>query len=51
MSAGPRVAAAVLGKDLLLDLRSRDRLGHMAVFSALVVVLLSITLPPARRGT
>ena len=38
MSAGPRVAAAVLGKDLLLDWRSRDRLGHMAVFSALVVV-------------
>lgn len=51
MSPGPRVAGAVLGKDLLLDLRSRDRLGHMAVFSALVVVLLSITLPAARRGT
>jgi heme exporter protein B len=51
MSAGPRVAAAVLGKDLLLDWRSRDRLGHMAVFSALVVVLLSITLPAAKRGT
>jgi len=44
---GPRVAAAVLRKDLLLDLRSRDRLGHMAVFAALVVVLLSITLPAA----
>jgi heme exporter protein B len=51
VSAGPRVAAAVLRKDLLLDLRSRDRLGHMAVFSALVVVLLSITLPAAKRGT
>lgn len=42
---GPRVAAAVLRKDLLLDLRSRDRLGHMMVFAALVVVLLSISLP------
>lgn len=51
MTAGPRVAGAVFGKDLLLDLRSRDRLGHMAVFSALVVVLLSITLPAAKRGT
>ncbi len=45
---GPRVAAAVLGKDLLLDLRSRDRLGHMAVFAALVVVLLGLTLPSSR---
>ena len=35
---GPRVAGAVLGKDLMLDLRSRDRLGHMLVFAALVVV-------------
>jgi heme exporter protein B len=42
---GPRVALAVLRKDLLLDLRSRDRLGHMIFFAALVVVLLSITLP------
>jgi heme exporter protein B len=42
---GPRVAGAVLGKDLMLDLRSRDRLGHMLVFAALVVVLLSISLP------
>jgi heme exporter protein B len=42
---GPRVAVAVLRKDLLLDLRSRDRAGHMLVFAALVVVLLSITLP------
>ncbi|MBW2282252.1 MAG: heme exporter protein CcmB [Deltaproteobacteria bacterium] len=50
MNAGPRVAAAVLGKDLRLDLRSKDRLGHMAVFSALVVVLLSISLPPAKRA-
>ncbi len=45
---GPRVAAAVLGKDLLLDLRTRDRLGHMAVFAALVVVLLGLTLPSSR---
>ncbi len=44
---GPRVAGAVLRKDLLLDIRSRDRIGHMAVFAALVVVLLSITLPTA----
>ncbi len=50
MTAGVRVAAAGLGKDLLLDLRSRDRLGHMAVFSALVVVLLSISLPAAKRA-
>ena len=42
---GPRVAAAVLGKDLRLDLRTRDRLGHMAVFAALIVVLLGLTLP------
>jgi heme exporter protein B len=37
---------AVLWKDVQLDLRTRDRLGHMAIFSALVVVLLSIALPP-----
>jgi heme exporter protein B len=42
---GPRTALAVLGKDLLLDWRSRDRLGHMAVFAALVIVLVSIALP------
>ena len=49
---GPRVALAVLRKDLLLDLRSRDRLGHMAIFAALVLVLISIALPhrePALR--
>jgi heme exporter protein CcmB len=39
------VALAVLAKDLLLDLRSRDRFGHMAVFAALVIVLVSIALP------
>ena len=50
MTAGVRVATAVLAKDLLLDLRSRDRLGHMAVFSALVVVLLSISLPAAKSA-
>jgi heme exporter protein B len=44
---GPRVAWAVLRKDLLLDLRSRDRVGHMLVFSALVVVLLALALPRA----
>ncbi len=42
---GPRVFAAVLGKDLRLDLRSWDRLGPMAVFAALVMVLLSTALP------
>jgi heme exporter protein B len=49
--SGPRVAYAVLRKDLLLDLRSRDRLGHMMVFSALVVVLLSISLPTTGPAT
>ncbi len=44
---GARVALAVLRKDLLLDLRSKDRLAHMLVFSALVIVLLSIALPDA----
>ncbi len=51
--SGPRIALAVFAKDLLLDWRSRDRLGHMAVFSALVIVLVSIALPtgePALRG-
>ncbi len=43
--SGPRVALAVLRKDLLLDLRSKDRLGHMGVFAALVAALLSIALP------
>lgn len=42
---GVRVGLAVLRKDLLLDLRSKDRVGHMAVFSALIVVLLGIALP------
>jgi heme exporter protein B len=51
--SGPNVALAVLSKDLLLDLRSRDRLGHMAIFAALVIVLISIALPssnPALKG-
>ncbi len=43
--SGPRVAVTVLSKDLLLDFRTRDRLGHMAVFALLVVSLLSIVLP------
>ena len=50
---GPRVAAAVLSKDLLLDWRNKDRIGHMAVFAALIVTLLSIALPSveaARRA-
>ena len=42
---GPVVAITVLNKDLLLDFRTRDRLGHMAVFALLVVALLSIVLP------
>ncbi len=46
--SGPRVAFAMLAKDLLLDLRTRDRLGHMAVFASLVVVLLSIALEGVR---
>ncbi|MFQ5514126.1 MAG: heme exporter protein CcmB [Myxococcota bacterium] len=48
---GPRVAVAVLRKDLLLDLRSRDRMGHMLVFAALVIVLLSIVLPDVDART
>jgi len=48
---GPRVALAVLSKDLLLDLRSRDRLGHMAVFALMIVALLSITLPRVTAAT
>jgi heme exporter protein CcmB len=41
----------VFAKDLLLDLRTRDRLGHMAVFALLVVALLSIAVPasPSER--
>jgi heme exporter protein B len=46
--SGPTVALEVLGKDLRLDLRSRDRLGHMAVFALLVVALLSIVLPASK---
>ncbi|MEE8558265.1 MAG: heme exporter protein CcmB [Myxococcota bacterium] len=42
---GARVAAQVLLKDLKLDLRTRDRLGHMGIFASLVVVLLGIALP------
>jgi heme exporter protein B len=35
----------VLSKDLRLDLRSRDRVGHMAMFALLIAALLSVTLP------
>jgi heme exporter protein B len=42
---GPRVALAVLAKDLRVDLRRGDRIGQMAFFAALVTVLLSLTLP------
>jgi heme exporter protein CcmB len=45
---GPAVTRAVLSKDLLLDFRTRDRLGHMAVFALLVVALLSIVVPASR---
>ncbi len=48
--SGPRVALAVLRKDLLLDLRSKDRLGHMGVFAALVAALLSIALPASESA-
>jgi heme exporter protein B len=49
--SGLAVARAVLAKDLLLDFRTRDRLGHMAVFALLIVALLSIVLPasPTQR--
>lgn len=50
MSPGPRAALAMLRKDLLLDLRSRDRIGHMAIFAALVVVVMSIALPVSRQA-
>lgn len=46
--SGPGVALAILAKDLRLDLRTRERVGHMAVFALLVVALLSIVLPSAR---
>ena len=45
---GLEVARAILAKDLLLDLRTRDRLGHMAVFALLVVASLSIVVPASR---
>ena len=48
MTSGPRVALEVFRKDLTLDLRSRDRLGHMAVFALLVVALLSIVIPGSK---
>lgn len=43
--SGPRIAWLIFAKDLVLDFRTRDRLGHMAVFAALVVTLLSVVLP------
>jgi heme exporter protein B len=46
--SGPSVALEVFAKDLRLDLRSRDRVGHMAVFALLVVALLSIVLPASK---
>jgi heme exporter protein B len=49
--SGLRVAAAILAKDLRVDLRSRDRLGHMLLFSALVTVVLRITLPDPTAQT
>ncbi len=49
--SGTRVAVAVLAKDLLLDLRSRDRLGHMMLFSAVVSALISISVPTVTADT
>jgi len=49
--SGPGVAWAVFVKDLQLDLRTRERVGQMAVFSFLVAALLSIALPEATAGT
>mgnify|MGYP003321837920 CR=1 FL=1 len=49
--SGPRIALAVLKKDLLVDLRSRDRLGHMLLFAALVVVVISIVFRAASAET
>lgn len=49
--SGPRVALAVLRKDLLIDLRSRERVGHMLIFAALVVVLISIVLRASSAAT
>jgi heme exporter protein B len=46
--SGPRVALEVLAKDLRLDLRSRDRLGHMGVFALLIVALISIVVPTSK---
>jgi len=45
--SGPAVAWAVLRKDLQLDLRTRERVGQMAVFAFLVAALLSVVLPEA----
>jgi heme exporter protein B len=45
---GSRVAAAIFTKDLRLDFRTRERIGHMAVFALLVVALLSIVLPSSK---
>ena len=47
---GPTIAWAVARKDLLLDLRSRDRLAHMMLFSAIVSILLSIALPQITKS-
>jgi heme exporter protein B len=46
--SGARVALEVFAKDLRLDLRSRDRLGHMAVFALLVVATISIVVPASK---
>jgi heme exporter protein B len=49
--SGPRVAWAVLRKDLQLDLRTRERVGQMAVFAFLVAALLSVALPETPPGS
>ena len=48
---GPRVAVAVLAKDLRIDLRRGDRIGQMGFFAALVTVLLSLALPTVTVDT
>lgn len=45
------MAWAILRKDARLDLRSRDRAGHMAMFAFILVALLSITLPSVTSET
>lgn len=43
----PRQVAAILWKDLLLEMRTRERVGSMAAFAVLVGILLNYAVDPA----